>query len=59
MISESATLLYAAKKEDIIKSNAHFWREYSSAKKLKEFSLDLKKYAWEIHNFRRQFDLRV
>ena len=45
MISESATLLYAAKKEGIIKSNAHFWREYSSADKLKNISLDLEKYA--------------
>lgn len=50
MISESATLLYAAKKEGIIKSNAHFWREYSSAKKLKNFSFDLEKYAREIQN---------
>lgn len=50
MISESATLLYAAKKEGIIKSNAHFWREYSSAEKLKNFSLDLGKYAREIQN---------
>lgn len=50
MISESATLLYAAKKEGIIKSNAHFWREYSSAKKLKNFSFNLEKYAREIQN---------
>ena len=50
MISESATLLYAAKKEGIIKSNVHFWREYSSAKKLKNFSFDLEKYAREIQN---------
>ena len=50
MISESATFLYAAKKEGIIKSNAHFWREYSSAKKLKNFSFDLEKYAREIQN---------
>lgn len=50
MVSESATLLYAAKKEGIIKSNAHFWREYSSAKKLKNFSFDLEKYAREIQN---------
>lgn len=50
MISESATLLYAAKREGIIKSNAHFWREYSSAKKLKNFSFDLEKYAREIQN---------
>ena len=50
MISESATLLYAAKKEGIIKSNAHFWREYSSADKLKNISLDLKNYAREIQN---------
>ena len=50
MISESATLLYAAKKEGIIKSNAHFWREYSSTKKLKNFSFDLEKYAREIQN---------
>lgn len=50
MISESATLLYAAKKEGIIKSNAHFWREYSSAETLKNFSLDLEKYAREIQN---------
>lgn len=50
MISESATLLYAAKKEGIIKSNAHFWREYSSAEKLKNISLDLGKYAREIQN---------
>lgn len=50
MISESATLLYAAKKEGIIKSNAHFWREYSSAEKLKNISLDLEKYAREIQN---------
>ena len=50
MISESATLLYAAKKEGIIKSNAHFWREYSSAKKLKNFSFKLEKYAREIQN---------
>ena len=50
MISESATLLYAAKKEGIIKSNAHFWREYSSADKLKNISLDLEKYAREIQN---------
>ena len=48
MISESATLLYAARKEAIIKSNAHFWREYSSAETLKNFSLDLEKYAREI-----------
>lgn len=51
MISESATLLYAAKKEGIIKSNAHFWREYSSADKLKNISLVLEKYAREIQNF--------
>ena len=50
MISENATLLYAAKKEGIIKSNAHFWREYSSAEKLKNISLDLGKYAREIQN---------
>ena len=50
MISESATLLYAAKKEGILKSNAHFWREYSSAEKLKNISLDLEKYAREIQN---------
>ena len=50
MISESAILLYAAKKEGIIKSNAHFWREYSSAEKLKNFSLDLEKYARVIQN---------
>ncbi len=50
MISKSATLLYAAKKEGIIKSNAHFWREYSSAEKLKNISLDLGKYAREIQN---------
>lgn len=50
MISESATLLYAAKKEGIIKSNTHFWREYSSAEKLKNISLDLGKYAREIQN---------
>lgn len=50
MISESATLLYAAKKEGIIKSNAHFWREYSSAEKLKNISLDPEKYAREIQN---------
>lgn len=50
MISESATLLYAAKKEGIIKSNAHFWREYSSVEKLKNISLDLGKYAREIQN---------
>ena len=52
MISESATLLYAARKEAIIKSNAHFWREYSSAETLKNFSLDLEKYAREIQNSR-------
>lgn len=50
MISERATLLYAAKKEGIIKSNAHFWREYSSADKLKNILLDLEKYAREIQN---------
>ena len=50
MISESATLLYAAKREGIIKSNAHFWREYSSAHKLKNISLDLGKYARKIQN---------
>ena len=50
MISERATLLYAAKREGIIKSNAHFWREYSSADKLKNISLDLKNYAREIQN---------
>lgn len=50
MISESAKLLYAAKKEGIIKSNAHFWREYASVEKLKNFSLDLGKYAREIQN---------
>ena len=50
MISESATLLYAAKKEGILKSNAHFWREYSSADKLKNISLDLEKYVQEIQN---------
>ena len=50
MISESATLLYATKREGIIKSNAHFWREYSSADKLKNISLDLDKYAREIQN---------
>lgn len=50
MISESATLLYAAKRDGIIKSNVHFWREYSSADKLKNISLDLDKYAREIQN---------
>lgn len=50
MISESATLLYAAKREGIIKSNAHFWREYSSADKLKNISLDRGKYARKIQN---------
>ena len=50
MISERATLLYAVKREGIIKSNAHFWREYSSADKLKNISLDLKNYAREIQN---------
>lgn len=50
MISESATLLYATKREDIIKSNAHFWREYYSAHKLKNISLDLGKYARKIQN---------
>ena len=50
MISERATLLYAAKREGIIKSNAHFWREYSSADKLKNISLDLKNYARKIQN---------
>lgn len=50
MISESATLLYAAKRDGIIKPNVHFWREYSSADKLKNISLDLDKYAREIQN---------
>ena len=50
MISESATLLYAAKREGIIKSNAHFWREYSSAEKLKNITLDPEKYAREMQN---------
>lgn len=59
MISERATLLYAAKKEGIIKSNAHFWREYSSADKLKNILLDLEKICAGNPKFRRQFDLRV
>ena len=50
MISESATLLYATKREGIIKSNAHFWREYSSEKKKKNISLDLGNYARKIQN---------
>ena len=48
MISESATLLYAAKREGIIKSHAHFWREYSSAEDLKNILFDSGKYAREI-----------
>ena len=50
MISENATLLYAAKREGIIKSHAHFWRENSSAEDLKNILFDSGKYAREIQN---------
>ena len=50
MNSDLAIFLYAARKEGIIKSNAYFWREYSSMEKLKNFSFDLEKYAQEIQN---------
>ena len=48
MNSDLAILCYSAKKERIIQSNAQFWREYSTAEKLKGLLPDREKYAREI-----------
>ena len=63
MISERATLLYAAKREGIIKSNAHFWREYSSADYFYGHNISLRKLPQalmlQILNSAKYFHFRV
>jgi DNA processing protein len=48
MYSQKALLLYAAKKEGIIKSNYQFWKEFYDLNKLKSLDYDIKKYEKEV-----------
>lgn len=50
MYSKIALKLYALKKEQTIKSNAHFWREFNNLDKINDFDVDVQKYEQELKN---------
>lgn len=50
MYSQVALKLYALKKERIVKSNAHFWREFNDVNKINAIDIDVQKYNQESDN---------
>lgn len=50
MYSNFALKLYAAVCESVIKSNAMFWRNFSSPEKVKNIEIDVKKYEETLKN---------
>lgn len=50
MYSQTAIKLYALKRERIVKSNAHFWREFNDFDKINEINIDVQKYEQELEN---------
>lgn len=50
MYSQIALKLYAAKQVGIIKSNAHFWREFNSNDKINNIDVDIQKYEQELND---------
>ena len=50
MYSQIALKLYADRKENIIKSNALFWRQYSDLKSIEELVIDTYKYEQELND---------
>lgn len=50
MYSQTALKLYALKRERIVKSNAHFWREFNDVDKINAINIDVQKYEQEFEN---------
>lgn len=50
MYSQVALKLYALKKERIVKSNAHFWREFNDIDKINTIVIDVQKYEQDLAN---------
>lgn len=48
MYSQIALKLYAAKKEEIIKSNARFWKEFNGVSKVEALAVDTQEYESEL-----------
>lgn len=48
MYSQIALKIYAAKKENIIKTNAQFWRQYGDIKSIETLDVDTAKYEQEL-----------
>lgn len=48
MYSQVALKLYVLKKERIVKSNAHFWREFNDVDKINEINIDVQKNGQEL-----------
>ncbi len=50
MFSQTALKIYALKKERIVKSNAHFWREFNDIDKIDAIEIDVHKFNKELTN---------
>lgn len=50
MYSQTALKLYALKRERIVKSNAHFWREFNDVDKINTIEMDVQKYEQELED---------
>lgn len=50
MYSQIALKLYALKKEQVIKSNAHFWREFNNDNKINVPNIDIQKFEKELND---------
>lgn len=48
MYSHTALKIYAALREDIIKTNAQFWREFSDSSKIEALAIEAENYAQEL-----------
>lgn len=50
MYSHTALKIYAALREDIIKTNAQFWREFSDSSKIEALAIETENYAQELRD---------